>query len=274
MSHIESLLLPKADFEELLKAEENHFWFKYRNNVIGSNVFELLVNCKNSRFLELGCGNGNVIREIEKRLPEATIVGSELHEEGLLNARGRVACELVQADIYSLPNWAKFDLIGIFDVLEHLPDDVKALQEIRQSLKPGAKLIITVPASMKLWSYFDEVAGHFKRYSCDTLEEALLKSGFKIVTNEPFMMPLFPAMWLSRKFTQLKKKLGLNGQKEDRALANDQLKISPFMNFIMGTILGIEGKLINMGVRMPFGTSILAIAENPDNESISLPLAG
>ena len=274
MSHIESLLLPKADFEELLKEEENHFWFKYRNNVIGSNVFELLVNCKNSRFLELGCGNGNVIREIEKRLPESTIVGSELHEEGLLNARGRVACELVQADIYSLPNWAKFDLIGIFDVLEHLPDDVKALQEIRQSLKPGGKLIITVPASMKLWSYFDEVAGHFKRYSCDTLEEALLKSGFKIVKNEPFMMPLFPAMWLSRKFTQLKKKLGLNGQKEDRALANDQLKISPFMNFIMGTILGIEGKLINMGVRMPFGTSILAIAENPDNESISLPLAG
>ena len=274
MSHIESLLLPKADFEELLKAEENHFWFKYRNNVIGSNVFELLVNCKNSRFLELGCGNGNVIREIEKRLPEATIVGSELHEEGLLNARGRVACELVQADIYSLPNWAKFDLIGIFDVLEHLPDDVKALREIRQSLKPGGKLIITVPASMKLWSYFDEVAGHFKKYSCDTLEEALLKSGFKIVKNEPFMMPLFPAMWLSRKFTQLKKKLGLNGQKEDRALANDQLKISPFMNFIMGTILGIEGKLINMGVRMPFGTSILAIAENPDNESISLPLAG
>ena len=274
MSHIESLLLPKADFEELLKAEENHFWFKYWNNVIGSNVFELLVNCKNSRFLELGCGNGNVIREIEKRLPEATIVGSELHEEGLLNARGRVACELVQADIYSLPNWAKFDLIGLFDVLEHLPDDVKALKEIRKALKPGGKLILTVPASMKLWSYVDEVAGHFKKYSCDTLEEALLKSGFKIVKNEPFMMPLFPAMWLSRKFTQLKKKLGLNGQKEDRALANDQLKISPFMNFIMGTILGIEGKLINMGVRMPFGTSILAIAENPDNESISLPLAG
>ena len=62
MSHIESLLLPKADFEELLKAEENHFWFKYRNNVIGSNVFELLVNCKNSRFLELGWVLGNVIR--------------------------------------------------------------------------------------------------------------------------------------------------------------------------------------------------------------------
>ena len=60
-----------------------------------------------------------------------------------------------------------------------------------------------------------------------------------------------------KKIYAIEKKLGLNGQKEDRALANDQLKISPFMNFIMGTILGIEGKLINMGVRMPFGTSIL-----------------
>jgi len=77
-----------------------------------------------------------------------------------------------------------------------------------------------------------------------------------------------------KKIYAIEKKLGLNGQKEDRALANDQLKISPFMNFIMGTILGIEGKLINMGVRMPFGTSILAIAENPYDESISLPLAG
>ena len=274
MSHIESLLLPKADFEELLKAEENHFWFKYRNNVIGSNVFELLVNCKNSRFLELGCGNGNVIREIEKRLPESTIVGSELHEEGLLNARGRVACELVQADIYSLPNWAKFDLIGLFDVLEHLPDDVKALKEIRKALKPGGKLILTVPASMKLWSYVDEVAGHYIRYSSDTLKKSLVNAGFIVQKNDPFMSPLFPAMWLVRNLTQVKKKLGFTGNKDPRTLANEEFRVSSFMNFTMGTILGFEGKLLNMGLRMPFGTSILAIAENPDNKSISLPLAG
>ncbi len=161
-----------------------------------------------------------------------------------MNARGRVACELVQADIYSLPNWERFDLIGIFDVLEHLPEDVKALQEIRQSLKPGGKLIITVPASMKLWSFFDEVAGHFKRYSCETLEDALLKSGFKIVKNEPFMMPLFPAMWLSRKLTQVKKKLGFTGNKDPRTLANEEFRVSSFMNFTMSTILGFEGKLL------------------------------
>lgn len=264
----------KPDFKALFAAEENHFWFRYRNKILGDNVFNLLKEHNNPRILELGCGNGNVISEIQKRLPSATLIGSELHEEGLVNARCRLNCELVQADIYNLPNWKPFDLIGIFDVLEHLPDDVKALQEIRQSLKPGGKLILTVPASMKLWSYVDEVAGHFKRYSCSTLKEALLKAGFRIVKNDPFMMPLFPAMWLVRNLTQVKKKLGLTGNKNPRDLANEEFKVSPFMNFTMGAILGFEGKLLNMGLRMPFGTSILAIAENPDTDSISLPLAG
>lgn len=88
----------------------------------------------------------------------------------MVNARCRLNCELVQADIYNLPNWKPFDLIGLFDVLEHLPDDVKALKEIRKALKPGGKLILTVPASMKLWSYVDEVAGHYIRYSSKTLK--------------------------------------------------------------------------------------------------------
>jgi len=264
----------KPDFKSLFSAEENHFWFRYRNKILGDNVFNLLKDHKNPRILELGCGNGNVINEIQKRVPSATLIGSELHEEGLLNARSRLNCELVQADIYNLPDWRPFDLIGLFDVLEHLPDDVKALKEIRKSLKPGGKLVLTVPASMKLWSYVDEVAGHYIRYSSDILNNALLNAGFIVQKNDPFMAPLFPAMWLVRNLTQLKKKLGITGNKDPRTLANEELRVSSFMNFTMGTILGIEGKLLNKGLRMPFGTSILAIAENPNTNLISLPLAG
>lgn len=264
----------KPDFESLFAAEDNHFWFRYRNKIIGDNVFNLLKDHASPRILELGCGNGNVISEIQRRLPNAKLIGSELHEEGLVNARCRLDCELVQADIYKLPNWNAFDLIGIFDVLEHLPDDVKALQEIRKALKPGGKLILTVPASMKLWSYVDEVAGHYTRYNCNSLEKALAKAGFVVRKNVPFMSPLFPAMWLVRNFTQMKKRLGLTGAKNPRALANEEFKVSPFMNFTMHSILCVEGKLLSMGLRMPFGTSILAIAENPGSNSIPLPLAG
>lgn len=264
----------KPDFKALFAAEENHFWFRYRNKILGDNVFNLLKEHNNPRILELGCGNGNVISEIQKRLPSATLIGSELHEEGLVNARCRLNCELVQADIYNLPNWKPFDLIGIFDVLEHLPNDVKALKEIRKALKPGGKLILTVPASMKLWSYVDEVAGHYIRYSSKTLKNSLVNAGFIVQKNDPFMSPLFPAMWLVRNLTQVKKKLGFTGNKDPRTLANEEFRVSSFMNFTIGTILGFEGKLLNMGLRMPFGTSILAIAENPDTESISLPLAG
>lgn len=264
----------KPDFENLFAAESKHFWFRYRNDLIGKNISKLLHKNINPRILELGCGNGNVLREIEKRLPSSTIIGSELYEEGLANARHRVNCELRQADIYNLPDWEPFDLIGLFDVLEHLPDAVKALKEIRKILKPGGKLIITVPASMKLWSYVDEVAGHFKRYTCQTLKTPLLEAGFKIHQNEPFMMPLFPAMWISRNLTHLKKSLGLTGNKEARTLANEEFKISPLMNFAFGSLLSLEGKFLDLGLKMPFGTSILAIAENPDKAPISLSLAG
>ena len=238
----------KPDFKSLFAAEDNHFWFRYRNKILGDNVSALLKKHNNPRILELGCGN--VISEIQKRLPSATLIGSELHEEGLVNARCRLNCELVQADIYNLPNWKPFDLIGLFDVLEHLPDDVK------------------------LWSYVHEVAGHYIRYSSDTLKKSLVNAGFIVQKNDPFMSPLFPAMWLVRNLTQVKKKLGFTGNKDPRTLANEEFRVSSFMNFTMGTILGFEGKLLNMGLRMPFGTSILAIAENPDNKSISLPLAG
>jgi hypothetical protein len=127
---------------------------------------------------------------------------------------------------------------------------------------------------MKLWSYVDEVAGHYIRYNSITLKKVLLNAGFLVQKNDPFMSPLFPAMWLVRNLAQVKKKLGFTGNKDPRALANEEFKVSSFMNFTMGSILGIEGKLLDMGLRMPFGTSILAIAENPKFDSISLPLAG
>jgi hypothetical protein len=127
---------------------------------------------------------------------------------------------------------------------------------------------------MKLWSYVDEVAGHYIRYSSGTLNNALLNAGFVVRKNDSFMAPLFPAMWLVRNLTQVKKKLGFTGNKDPRTLANEEFRVSSFMNFTMSTILGFEGKLLEMGLRMPFGTSILAIAENPDDKSISLPLAG
>lgn len=257
----------KPDFDSLFEAEEKHFWFRYRNHLIGKTVEGLIGNQKKPRILELGCGNGNVLREIEKRLPNSTLVGSELFEEGLSKAKGRVRCELRQADIYNLPDWQAFDLIGLFDVLEHLPHDVAALKEIKKSLKPGGKLVITVPASMHLWSFVDVVAGHYRRYTCKTLKNALLEAGFRICSNEPFMMPLYPAMWISRKIGQLKKSLGFVKKNEDRNLANQELRISPLMNRLMGFILNVEGALRGLGLRMPLGTSILAVCEKPTEET-------
>ena len=262
----------KPDFDSLFEAEEKHFWFRYRNNLIGKTIKGLIGSQKKPRILELGCGNGNVLREIEKRLPDSTLVGSELFEEGLSRAKGRVRCELRQADIYNLPEWPAFDLIGLFDVLEHLPDDVAALKEIRKSLRPGGKLLITVPASMSLWSYVDVVAGHYRRYTCKTLKNALLEAGFQVPRNEPVMMPLYPAMWLSRKIGHFKKNMGFSKKNGDRHLANQELRISPLMNYLMGFVLNIECGLLNLGLRMPFGTSILAVGENPIEEKSALNL--
>src|SRR3989449_2419505 len=138
-------------FEPLFAAEERHFWFRSRNRCIGAAT-RLIPDRKSVRsIVEHGCGTGFVLAELQRLFPQARVVGTDLFAEGLALARRRFAGPLIQTDVLEWKTSETFDLVGLFDVLEHLDDDVRVLRALREQLRPGGHLLVTVPAHMALW---------------------------------------------------------------------------------------------------------------------------
>src|SRR5258707_6132708 len=131
------------EFAHLFAAEDRHFWFRARNRVLGRVVGQLVAPLPPGyRMLEAGCGNGNVLRVLEEVCAGGEVIGTDLMPERLQYAGQRTHCRLVQADLHELPFDTPFDLIGLFDVLEHLPDDRRALRDLRAALAPAGTLLL------------------------------------------------------------------------------------------------------------------------------------
>jgi SAM-dependent methyltransferase len=245
----------------LLAAEDRHFWFSARNHVIGE-VMRTLVSSLTPgyRVLEVGCGTGNVLRVLEKVCGCGAVVGSELCEEGLRYARGRVRCQLVQADARQLPFRVLFDVIGLFDVLEHLSEDGEILDKLHGRLTQGGRLVLTVPAHQALWSYADDYAGHYRRYSRSGLDSLLTKVGFRVDQLSYFMAPLLPLMWIRRRLSPLTNLRRRVARRSARELTLGDLAVVPVLNGCLARLLALEAPLLARGRRLPLGTSLLAIA--------------
>src|SRR5262249_11286674 len=182
-------------------------------------------------------------------------------EEGLQIARRRTRCRLVRADVLDMPFTEPFQVVGAFDVLEHLPDDRKVLRALRRHLAADGRLVLTVPAHMALWSHFDEFSGHCRRYSMATLRQALGESGFEVEYLTPFMAALFPLVWLGRKAAALFRRRP--SPERARELSLKELRVVPVLNGLLRFVLGLELPLLGRRWRLPLGTSPLAGAPPP-----------
>ncbi|HWZ83194.1 MAG TPA: methyltransferase domain-containing protein [Terriglobales bacterium] len=245
-----------AFFEQLSRIEDRHFWFRSRNRLI----LELVRHFSSSSelcnlVLEVGCGTGNVLRVLEKACPNSMVVGLELWFEGLKHARNRSGAALVQADIRNLPFRKQFDLVGMFDVLEHIPEDEATLRLAHGALRPGGQLLLTVPAHPSLWSYFDEAAHHCRRYSQEDLRSKLESAGFEVRFLTEFMASILPIVWTYRKLNTLRRKPGSTQQ-----LASDEFRLVPVVNGILTGMLYLEAQWVSRGHTLPAGTSLVVVA--------------
>src|SRR5262245_7133302 len=180
-------------FARLFAIEDRHFWFCARNHVISTIVSQLTTDLTAGyRVLEVGCGTGNVLRFLERACPRGTVIGMDLFGEGLRYASHRTSCALVQGDMHAAPFAAQFELIGLFDVLEHLQDDRRVLNDLTGMLAPGGALLLTVPAHRSLWSYFDEASCHCRRYEPEELESKLRDAGYQVEYLTQYMASVFP----------------------------------------------------------------------------------
>jgi SAM-dependent methyltransferase len=261
--HDASITNPKPGFDAeyfpILRAvEDRHFWFRARNAVLDGLVQQLEAPLKPGyRVLEVGCGTGNTLRVLRERCRRGSFVGVDFQHDGLAYARERTGSPLVQADICCAPFLPaiRFNLIGIFDVLEHIDDDRRMLDALRSWTAPGGALLITVPAAPALWSPFDVAACHRRRYTVDTLREKLVEAGFRIEYLSPFMACLYPLLWAHRRFPYPRRRGRLPFD-----MAREELRVVPVVNSALAWLLWPEPAVIRARRRIPFGTSLIAIA--------------
>ena len=248
-------------FAPLFAIEDRHFWFRTRNRVIATLVSQITAGlAPGYRVLEIGCGTGNVLRVLEQACQQGTVIGMDLFAEGLQYARQRTSCSLVQGDMHTPPFGTQFDLIGLFDLLEHLADDMQVLRDLHAMLAPEGVLLLTMPAHPSLWSYFDEASRHCRRYESAQLESKLIGTGYRIEYMTQYMASIFPLVWLKRRLAALidRRPAGDAGRTHD--LASSELRVMPVVNDLLSLVLAQETRLIARRRRLLVGTSLLAVA--------------
>ncbi|MCU1336544.1 MAG: ric methyltransferase [Bryobacterales bacterium] len=203
-------------------------------------------------FLEIGCGTGFVLSGLQERFPQLHLAGSEIFTEGLRFAERRLpGVALFQMDARKLPFDGEFDVVGAFDVLEHIEEDELVLAGLFRASRPGGGLLLTVPQHRFLWSNVDQYACHKRRYTRPELIRKVQHAGFKIVRATSFVSLLLPLLLLSR------------WKRNRPGTCFDPLaeyKIGRLTNGILETTLGVERALIMQGVSFPAGGSLLLIA--------------
>jgi SAM-dependent methyltransferase len=249
-------------FAKLATIESKHFWFRTRNRVIATIVKQLTKNLVNGyRVLEVGCGTGNVLRALQHACPRGTVVGMDLYAQGLAFARKQTSCPLVQGDLEQPGFGVRFDVIGAFDVVEHLSDDLQVFRSIHSLLKPGGVLVLTVPAHQSLWSYFDEVSHHCRRYEPAELRQKLNETGYEIEFLSYFMASIYPMLWFVRKIRPFgNRSRNSTAVETDRKRTLKELRIVPFLNGLLTFVLMQEARLIRARCVLPFGSSLIVAA--------------
>ncbi|MBI5006864.1 MAG: class I SAM-dependent methyltransferase [Nitrosomonadales bacterium] len=240
----------------MAEVEPVHFWFVSRNQILRETLGNYF--SAPAKVLEVGCGTGFVLSGVREAFPQADLSASDIYTEGLGYAAQRVPdAFLFQMDAQHIPFREEFDVIGAFDVLEHIEDDEAVLAQLFQACKIGGGVILTVPQHRWLWSRMDDFAHHKRRYTRDELIGKLEHAGFQIEYVTSFISLLLPLM-LAARLLRSHEDTEMKDQMESAGLS-----IGKLTNRIMSMVMAVERSLLRIGLRFPFGGSLLVVAKKP-----------
>ncbi|SRR6266849_8254974 len=223
----------------------DHFWVRRRFTVLQRLAGQRISGAR--EMAEFGCGHGLLQRQIEDAYGRE-VTGFDLNECALRQSASRlsrVCCyNILQCD----PALHKrFDVILLFDVLEHISDEQQFLRALSFHLAPGGTLIINVPAGRWAWSSYDVADGHLRRYSLETLQRTVCASDYSLIAWSYWGLPLVPAV--------LVRKLWLLGERDqDKIITAGFDSRSPAINKMMGLISRCEWL-----PQKVLGTSLMAV---------------
>lgn len=228
-------------YREMADIEGCHWWFAGRRRILASLIARLEVG-KPARILEIGCGTGGNL-EMLSRFGEVAAMEADADARAIAKEKtgGRFDIRAGRCpDAIPFPAGA-FDLVCLFDVLEHIDEDVATLRAVRALLAPGGQALVTVPAYRWLWSAHDEFLHHKRRYTAREMKAKAREAGFAIPVLSYFNTLLFPLAAAARFFK----------------LSGAAVPPRP-MNRLFHAAFGAERFLVGR-LPLPFGVSLLAV---------------
>jgi 2-polyprenyl-3-methyl-5-hydroxy-6-metoxy-1,4-benzoquinol methylase len=229
---------------------QEHWWWRAREQAILSEIQRLgLPSDRPLRILDVGCGDG-LLFDCLGRFGEVFGVESDEHTIAP-DSPHRPRIFLQQFDAGFQPGQT-FDLILMLDVLEHLPEPEVALQHARTLLSPGGRLLMTVPALNALWTSHDDINHHYIRYDRHSFRRLADAAGVQLLNLRYFFHWTCPVKLLIRLREWL-----LPFQPSPPQIPR------PAINRLCLAVTRLEQKL-SAPLRLPFGSSLLAIAAAPE----------
>ena len=246
-----------SEYRTIFEAEERHFWFCGSRRIIMDWVDKALGDMsarQRATVLDVGAGTGGVLAMLQQR---GEAWGVEWSPEGaaFIGDRG---LRVVRAGLPCLPfRDSAFDLAVSLDVFEHVLDDQAAMAEVRRVLRPGGRLIATVPALRWLWSEHDEALHHHRRYHLPEFRQRLEAAGFTVQRLSYYNTLLLPPIVATRLAGRLRGR-----RRGEQGPPTSDVAIPPApINRALAAIFGAEVHLLQR-VRLPVGASLIVDARS------------
>jgi SAM-dependent methyltransferase len=237
------------------ESSRDHFMDTWTRQAIRERLGDLPVA---PELLDLGCSSGHLLEDLRRWHPVATLWGLDLIGAGLRKAHERVPdARLLRADACELPLAdASIDAICSANLLEHVPDDRRALREIARVLRPGGRAVLVVPAGPSTYDYYDRFLGHERRYARHEMADKARTAGLQTIEDCYLGSIIYPAFWLVKQ--RNRRRFGrLDGDMLERRVAAD---IAATRDSTAGrAACALERRLLDHGVRLPFGIRNLVV---------------
>jgi SAM-dependent methyltransferase len=245
------------EYQKMFEAEERHFWFRASRTIVAGWLHRAMREAElgaDAALVDVGAGTGGMLSRIAG---SARCLGVEYAAAGVALCRSR-GLRVVRGGLPQLPlRDADFDVALSMDVFEHVEDDAAAVREVRRVLRPGGRLIATVPALRWLWSEHDEALHHFRRYHRRDFDALLRDNGFEVVRLSYYNTLLLPPIATVRLAGRLRRAVGLGPAADE--VASDVETLPAAVNDALHRIFASEAGLLAR-TNLPIGASLIVDA--------------
>lgn len=254
------------EYMKIRAVEDTHWWYDVLHRSVAAELRSRLPGNEAVRILDAGCGTGGMIEVLRRMAPAWQITGLDISGTALSISRERGLRDLVEGSVDDLPHESgTFDAVISLDVLYFEGvDEGKALAEFRRVLKPGGVLVLNLPAFPALRGTHDEAVSGARRYRPEQVTRLLRRAGFAERRRHCWNFWLSLPMLCWRQLSRLLPRSSAAGVK------SDLFAFPAPLNSALRAICRVDMALCRL-LRMPFGTSVLAVAQRQMNRTLLLP---